>query len=243
MITAPPNFPSAAARYDRYAHVQRAMGKWLAEWLPVERSGRALEIGAGTGIFTELAGEWPEGFVATDLAPEMCDVGKRTSAKKDWRVMAAEEPLPGPWDCMLSSAMLQWLDDPRSTFRAWQKELAPGGRVFGALFAEGSLPEWRRIAGGVDPFQWRSPAEWRAHLEHAGLRVLRDEAQPHVIFYPSARTFLRSLHGIGATSKNRLAAAPLRKMLEKMDREHRGEKGVPVTWVFYRFEAERLSGW
>jgi len=204
---------------------------------------RILEIGAGTGIFTRLAGAWSRGLVATDLTPEMCAVAKQSFPEIEWRVMAAEEPLPGPWDWMLSNAMLQWVEDPRTTFRAWHKELAPGGRVLGALFAAGSLPEWRSVAGGIDPLQWRSPAEWRAHLEHAGLRLVRDEAQSRVFCYESARKFLRSLHGVGAAPKQRLTAAALRKLLAQMDRAREKPDGVPVTWVFYRFEAERASDW
>jgi malonyl-CoA O-methyltransferase len=243
MTTALQSFPRAAAHYDRYAEVQRAMASWLAEWLPTERSGRALEIGSGTGNFTKLAGEWSQGLIATDLATEMCDVAKQTSDNAEWRVMAAEQPLAGPWDWIFSNAMLQWLEDPRTTFRAWHKELAPGGRVLGALFAAGSLSEWRAIAGELDPLQWRAPGEWRAHLEHAGLRVIRDEAQPRVFCHESAREFLRSLHGVGAAPKQRLTATALRKLLNQMDHSQAGQAGVSVTWIFYRFEAERPSEW
>jgi malonyl-CoA O-methyltransferase len=239
VTTALQSFPRAAAHYDRYAEVQRSMASWLAEWLPTERRGRALEIGAGTGIFTKLAGAWSRGLVATDLTPEMCDVAKQTFPEIEWLVMAAEAPLAGPWDWMLSSAMLQWIEDPRTTFRAWHKELAPGGRVLGALFAAGSLPEWRAMADGIDPLQWRSPAEWRTHLEHAGLRIVRDEVQSRVFRYESAREFLRSLHGVGAAPKQRLTATALRKLLKKMDRAYSEHKSLPATWVFYRFEAER----
>jgi malonyl-CoA O-methyltransferase len=239
MTTALQSFPRAAESYDRHAQVQRALATWLSEWLPVVRRGRALEIGAGTGIFTRLVGEWPEGWIATDIAPEMCRVGKRSSPAIEWHPMAAENPLRGPWAWMFSSAMLQWVERPEAVFKTWHERLASGGRVLGALFAAGSLAEWRTLAGSVDPVEWRTPAEWRTCLERGGLRILREETQARVFRYASAREFLRSLHGVGAAPERRLSPVELRRLLDKMEQRFGGPNGVPATWVFYRFEAER----
>ncbi len=54
-------FNRAAPVYERHAVVQEAMAGWLAEWLPPE-IGTALEIGAGTGLFTrQLVGRIESG--------------------------------------------------------------------------------------------------------------------------------------------------------------------------------------
>jgi SAM-dependent methyltransferase len=184
-------------------------------------------------------GAWPDGLVATDIATEMCVVGKRAVPGVQWRVMSAEQPLRGPWDWMFSSAMLQWMKTPEEILTAWKEQLAPGGRVVASLFCAGSLPEWRLVAGKFDPICWRTAVEWRAILAGAGLRLLRDEVQTRTFRYSSARDFLRSLHGVGAAPQRRLTAWELRRLLDEMDRGFGGIQGVPATWVFYRFEAER----
>jgi SAM-dependent methyltransferase len=221
------SFSRAAANYDLHAQVQRDMADWLAEWLPVERVGRALEIGAGTGNFTKRVGGWPEGLVATDMSPLMCERGRIAVPDAEWCVMKAEQPEGGPWGWILSSAMLQWVENPGQVFSA-----------LGALFAAESLVEWRAIAGENGPIRWRAVEEWRTAFASGGLRLLRDEVETRVFSYPSSCAFLRSLHGVGAAPERHFTGSRLRELLREMDAKS-GGMGVEMTWNFYRFEAER----
>jgi len=234
------SFSRAAAGYHRHAHVQADLAAWLADWLPEERAGRLLEIGAGTGLFTRHLSGWPGGVTATDLSPAMCAAGRAAVPSADWQVMGAAHPLPGPWDWICSSAMLQWAEQPAEVFIAWRRVLAPQGRVVAGLFVAGSLPEWCAVSGDNAPLVWRTAAEWRAELARAGLRVIREDTTERVFSYSSARGFLRSLHGVGGAPKRRLAPVVLRQKLR--DYEARFSvgpgAGVRATWTFYRFEAE-----
>jgi len=232
-------FERAAATYLAHAGVQTAMAEWLAEWLPAERAGRALEVGAGPGIFTRLMLPWAGPLTASDLSPAMCAVGRGMLPEVRWRVMAAEDPEGGPWDWIVSSSVLQWAADPAAVFAAWHRCLPPGGRVLSGLFVKESLPEWQAVAGSGAPLAWRATAEWRAHLERAGFRVVRDEARKRVFTHPSARAFLRSLHGVGAAPARRFAAGRLRRLLLDYEERHGTPQGVKATWMFYRFEATR----
>ncbi|MEI6860890.1 MAG: methyltransferase domain-containing protein [Verrucomicrobiota bacterium] len=232
------SFSKAARNYHRHAQVQTALAGWLAEWVPAERTGRALEVGAGPGVFTAHLAGWPGGVTATDLSPVMCVVGREAVPQADWRVMAAERPLQGPWDGIFSSSMLQWAPEPASIFAAWRAQLAPGGRVLAALFAAGSLPEWRTVAGEDGPVQWRTADEWRAALVGGGLSVVRDTVKLRDFAHPTARDFLRSLHGVGAAPVRRLAPGTLRNLLHRYEERFAAPGGgVRATWMFYRFEA------
>jgi SAM-dependent methyltransferase len=234
-------FSRAAGTYALHARVQTAAAEWLAEWLPEERNGRALEAGAGPGIFTRHLLPWSGQLVATDASAAMCEKGHAAWPQIEWRPMQAQAPATGPWDWIFTSSMLQWIDDPTDVFTAWKTTLAPGGRVTGVLFAEESLPELRALMGGWSPVVWRTPEEWSAHLERSGLRVLRTETLRRSFFYASATEFLRSLHGVGATPTRRLSVGALRRLLRDYEKLHGGSDGVKATWTFYRFQAERMG--
>jgi SAM-dependent methyltransferase len=153
--------------------------------------------------------------------------------------MSAEAPEPGPWDWIFCSSMLQWAADPEKVFAAWRERLVPGGRLLAGLFVEGSLPEWRAVAGEASPQVWRPAEEWCANLGRAGLRVARCDVQPRVFEYASARAFLRSVHGVGGAPQRRLPQGRLRRLLGDYEACFHAPGGVPATWMFCRVEAVR----
>ncbi|HSY54342.1 MAG TPA: methyltransferase domain-containing protein [Opitutaceae bacterium] len=235
------SFGRAAPNYHEHARVQAELADWLAEWLPARRDGCALEIGAGPGVFTRKLLPWAGALTATDISPAMCVAGRAALPQVDWRVMSAEAPEPGTWDWIFCSSMLQWVTDPEKVFAGWRERLAPGGRLLAGLFVEGSLPEWRAVAGEDSPLAWRPAEEWCACLERAGLRVVRSEMQSRVFEFPSARAFLRSVHGVGGAPQRRLPLGRLRRLLHDYETRFQAPGGVPATWMFCRVEAIRKN--
>jgi len=233
------SFGRAAPNYHEHARVQAELADWLAEWLPAKREGHALEIGAGPGIFTRKLLPWAGALTATDISPAMCAAGRAALPQVDWRVMSAEAPAPGKWDWIFCSSMLQWVTDPEKVFAGWRERLAPGGRLLAGLFVEGSLPEWHAVAGEDSPLAWRAAEEWCASLGRAGLRVVRSEVQPRIFEFPSARAFLRSVHGVGGAPQRRLPLGRLRRLLRDYEARFHLPAGVPATWMFCRVEAAR----
>jgi len=75
------SFDAAAKNYERHSQVQQTMADWLAEWIPCNRTGTALEIGAGTGLFTGKLLPWKGRLIASDAAPAMVSEGKRHHPK------------------------------------------------------------------------------------------------------------------------------------------------------------------
>ncbi len=231
------SFGRAAPTYLAQAAVQEAMADWLAGWLPASRTGRALEVGAGPGTFTRRLLPWKGTLIATDASRAMTAAGRKAWPATQWRTMAAERPLAGPWDWIFSSSMLQWAEDPEALFRAWRRRLAPGGHILAGLFVAGTLEEWTDLAG-PGPLQWRTAKDWKAAVEAAGLRVRREGLEEHISYHVSAAALLRSLHDTGAAPFRRLPPARLRRVLRAYDDRHRSGAGVPAHWRFYRFEAE-----
>lgn len=232
-------FDRAAARYRDHAQVQREMAAWLAEWLPEIRRGRALEIGAGSGLFTERLVPWHGAVVATDLSPAMCAAGRENVPGVTWAVMPAEAPEGRGWEWIFSSSMLQWAGNPAAMLAGWRDRLAPGGRILAGLYVAETLPEVRAVTGRDGPVCWRTSDAWRGAIGAAGLSLRRDDVDRRVFHHASALALWRSLHAVGGAPTARTSPGRLRDWVREYDRRFRTPAGVPATWTFYRFEAER----
>jgi SAM-dependent methyltransferase len=98
---------------------------------------RVLDVACGTGIIARLAAETvgPTGTVtAIDVAPDMIDVARATSAPGaaiDWHVGdAASLPFDdGTYDAVLCQMGLMFMADRAAAVAEMRRVLAPGGRV------------------------------------------------------------------------------------------------------------------
>ena len=84
-----PDFDRRAAQYDSHAALQREAAAWLAEWLPEQIAAPALELGAGTGLFTRHLAARTRGLVACDVAPGMVQIGRSSLPEVAWSVAEA----------------------------------------------------------------------------------------------------------------------------------------------------------
>ena len=232
------SFDRAARTYLAHAQVQTAMAEWLAEWLPAERAGRALELGAGPGVFTRLLLPWSGKLVASDSSESMCAAGQAEVPGVAWAVMSAEAPEPGPWHWMFSSSMLQWIADPAAVFAGWRARAGRRRTHTGRTLRRGQpagmgRPRRRRGALGLAPSRGSGAATCKA----AGFCLVREESVVRTFIHPSARDFLRSVHRVGAAPERRMPPGQLRRLLCDYEARHRRGGGVVATWVFHRFEA------
>lgn len=231
------SFEEAADRYDSFAFIQRKMAEWLADWLPPERKGTALEIAAGTGLFTRHLLPWSGELLATDASPGMVAQGTARFPRAQWSVAEARELPDVSVDWIFSSSFLQWADHPVTLLDHWKSRLGPKGRILAGFFVAPTLAELDRVLPGAAPLQWRSPEDWGEFISQAGLRLIRSEASERVFLFPSALELLRTLHGIGAAPARRSSAPVLRQALRDYDARFAEKNGVRSTWTFYKFEA------
>lgn len=233
------SFDQAAKQYEEYGHIQKEMAAWLADWIPLQRKGSALEVAAGTGFFTRHLIPWQGTLTATDLSRRMIMEGRERLPEIAWRLCSAHRlPVTG-LDWVFSSSFLQWVEDPVSLFRHWHSRLAPGGRLLGGLFSHPTLSELRDLSPEASPLVWRKPEEWEAALKEAGFSVLRFSGESRIYLFPSCVDLLRVLHRVGAAPHRRFSAGRLRGIIQLYDQRHGRENLVRSTWGFFRFEAEK----
>ena len=90
----------------------------------------ALEIGCGTGLFTEMFAASGAHVIAVDLSPELIELARRRSLPNvELREQAFEDcDADGPFDAIIASSVLHHLD----LTQAWTQIfdlLKPGGRL------------------------------------------------------------------------------------------------------------------
>lgn len=236
----PHEFNRRAAQYERNAPIQREAADWLAQRLPDEIDGPALELGAGTGLFTKhLVGRACH-LIATDIAPRMVQEGSDAMPSAEWAVADATSPPSGRnYRWIFSCSLVQWLPDPVAAFRAWHRASAPGARLLSGWFVRGTLREFFATCPEASPFPWRSADEWSQMLALAGWQTERSEVRTFRRHYADSAAMLREIHNAGAVVPRRMGTGKLRKTMREYDRTHRSEDGVPATFQFLRLEAVR----
>lgn len=236
-----PAFDRRAACYDEHAAVQREAAAWLAEWLPEKIAGPALELGAGTGLFTRhLTGRTTAQLAATDIAPRMVETGAKSLPTVAWSVAdASAPPRDHAYRWIFSASLIQWLTDPLTTFHAWHQVATPDARLLGGWFIRGTLDDFYTSCPEAAPFVWRDEDGWLAILREAGWRPVRHETRTFQRRHRHAAAMLREMHNNGTVIPRRFSPARLRRALRIYNTLHRDETGVTSTFEFLRVEAVR----
>lgn len=149
----------------------------IAEGARLGPSSTVIEIGCGTGLFTEMFAQSGADIVAVDLSPDLLEIARRRNLarvrflERNFEDCAVE----GPFDAVIGSSVLHHLD----LERAWGKIyslLKPGGIM---SFAEPNMlnPQvycerhFRRFFPQTSPDETAFvPSRLKRDLERAGFR-------------------------------------------------------------------------
>jgi malonyl-CoA O-methyltransferase len=226
------NFDRAAEKYESHAQPQAAVAGALAEWiLPRERKGHALELGAGTGLFTRRMLPWAGIYTASDAAPKMVALGRQHCPAATWQVLDARTPTGvEQMDWIFACCLLQWLPEPQEALRNWRKILKPDGQLAIAVLLPGTLGELQTILPEAKPLDWHSAAEWRGLVERAGFALEREQEWEHHSIHPHSLALLRAVHAMGLAPHQAVGPGRLRAALRAYNEVHAAPGGVHATW-------------
>ncbi len=253
------NFARRAGSYDRQAGVQRLMAHGLLALAEgrLPRAGRILEIGCGTGYFTQLIKQDCNGasLVALDLDAALVAAARRrlgTAAGVAWLVADGETLSRGSFDAIVANATFQWLTRPAASLAAYFDLLNPGGTLAFSTLGPGTF---RELAGALEQAAAavqvaRQPAiaaqgfldgeTWSELLAVAGFRMVKLARESVTTVYPSVPAFFKALQAMGATNPRPRPFSPrLLQALIQAYREGYGQDGsIPATyeiiWVIAR---------
>jgi len=169
--------PEVKVAFDDAAAYERVMGRWsgaigarFLDWLAPASGQRWLDVGCGTGAFTELVLTHcsPGSIVGVEPAAAQIDHARRRIPAGEFRTADATA-LPfadGEFDIVASALVINFIPDRAKALAEMRRVLRPGGMVTAYL--------WHRSATANDaPF---APIE--RGLEIIGANVLRPPMRP-----------------------------------------------------------------
>ena len=133
------NFARHAGHYDDYAQVQDRVGQVLLEQCPDQGAESVLDIGCGTGTFTQHIRECYANahITAVDLCPNMIEKARAKLGGDHMAYVVGDAealPLPGPYDLITSNVCMQWFSDLAEALKIYSRSLTTGGMLVFSVF-------------------------------------------------------------------------------------------------------------
>ncbi len=197
-------FAQATASYDTHATAQHTIATTLAQlWrqhLPHHTTfGDLLEIGAGTGMFTQAYTPfttisrhqlWDLAYIAPQLpgTHHICDAETAIRHLPDASL-----------DAIVSASTIQWFNSPATFLQQCARTLRPGGIAVLSTFSHLNFHELASI--GIPTPAYLTPEAIRSIIPPT-LQLIHLSESTHTISFPTTRHLLHHLHltGVNATS-------------------------------------------
>ena len=134
------NFDDGAA-YERFmGRWSRAVGAIFLDWVAPPQGAHWLDVGCGTGVFTELIANTcaPASVTALDPSPQQVEYARRQpiAQRADFRVADAQElPLAAAsFDVVASALVINFIPDRPRALAEMRRVARPGGTVAGYVW-------------------------------------------------------------------------------------------------------------
>ena len=226
-------FSKASKTYHDNAFVQKHMGERLHQLLPRKNFQNILEIGCGSGSFSELLVKaYPQAHITlNDLSPQMLSICKsRFSSEFDYIEGDAQLlNFPAKYDLICSCACFQWFSDLEQGLNRLKKFLSADGVLACAIFGFEHFHEIKSLCGvGLN---YPKVSELEAMLGALGFESNLEE-ENILVHFKSVSAMLRHFKktGITALSSQMWTRGRLLAFMEAYERNYKYEAGIQLSW-------------
>lgn len=243
------SFSRAAKTYDSVANLQRDIGlRLLADLSAVGSSWRVLDLGCGTGFFSDhLLKQIPGAeVIGLDLAEGMLHFARSQRAESIRWICSDAENLPlqnSSVDIVFSNLAIQWCDNLPRLFAELRRILKPGGYLIFSTLGPATLHElknaWQTVDRYVHVNRFQPAGQVQTQLAAAEFEIVQWRSEKRVLGYARLVDLTRELKALGAHNINRGQAEGLtgRSKLEALRQayeQYRSANLLPATYeVFY----------
>lgn len=200
------SFGSASKSYDISARLQRYCGKHLMPWLPNRNDLTVVDLGSGTGFFTELLSSRYEQVLGLDISKDMLNFAKENRvATINWLGADAYKlPLQSnSIDFVYSNLMIQWCDPLDSVLNEVMRVLKPGGVFVFSTLIEGTLFElkssWAQVDNDQHVIDFKPESDIRPLLSGTDRKLIDAKQQDIILEYETVMHLAHELKGLGAS--------------------------------------------
>jgi malonyl-CoA O-methyltransferase len=202
------SFGRAASQYDSAAHFQRWVGSELSNKIPAKPVSSILDLGCGTGYFSDaLCEQFPAAqYIGLDLSEDMVRYSQKLRSTEQHAWLTADaESLPfktDSLDLVYSSLSIQWCSNLRAMFSEVHRVLKVGGVFVFSSLVDGSLYELKRAWSEVDSAQHVNEFafidDYKQALSGLGYSVTTLNVEEKVLRYNKVNELTRELRTLGA---------------------------------------------
>lgn len=221
-------FNKAAQTYDRHANFQRQLGHYMLESYQDKLNGHILDLGCGTGYFSDYLYKNSQILTCFDLSPKMLEKTQKRMGKKDnihyQQGDADHLNFDKPrFKSVFSNLALQWSQDLTRPLCGLKKATQDNGNIFISTLLDGSLNElgraWQQVDKEPHINNFLRLDEIQTCINKVGFNHSHIEVKPFVLKYTNAISLLKDLKGIGATyqPERKKHGLTTKKQLQKLE--------------------------
>lgn len=240
------SFGSASHSYDVSARLQRFSGKHLMPWLPNRHDLTVVDLGCGTGFFTDLLADRFEQVIGFDISTNMLNFAKQNRNSSIAWLEGDAYKLPfkdDSLDLIYSNLMIQWCDDLPSVVKEISRALKPGGLFIFSTLVDGTLFElkqsWSKVDNDKHVIDFKSARELTDIFNHNEGRLIEYSVKDVVLEYENVLHLAHELKGLGAnhvpTGKSRGLAGKdkWKRMMAAYEKYANPDKVYPATYKVF----------
>ncbi len=248
------SFSKAATHYDQFAQLQRDIGSLLLSGLSNKDVQTILDLGCGTGYFSEKISElYPHcKMTCLDLSDGMLAQVEKKQLANVTCLQGDIDNLPfadNHFDLIFSNLVLQWSEDLAACLKQLKGSLTDGGKLHFSTLLNGTLNEltqaWKAVDLHPHTNSFLDLDSIKLQIQQAGFKKVSIKTETRVLHYENVIEVMRALKGIGANHVHghqavKLSGRSLIKLLEKGYLPFVNESGqLNLTYQVCYVEAEK----
>ena len=199
------SFDSASHSYDVSSRLQRFSGKHLMPLLPNRNDLTVVDLGCGTGFFTELLSTRYDQVIGIDISAKMLEFTKGNRSD-DIRLVAGDAfKMPfqdNSIDCIYSNLVIQWCNPLDEAVKEVFRVLKPGGLFVFSTLVDGTLFElkssWRQVDDDQHVIDFKTPEQLQHTLNAKPASLLYHHVDDVILEYENVMHLAHELKGLGA---------------------------------------------